>query len=103
SPPLGFSEPRLVEAAIRQMRELPTYHTFNGRSNEAMIELAEALLKIAPKGLGQVRFANSGSGANHQAAKMVWFYNNAIGRPRKKKIISRVRAYHGIAVFSGSM
>jgi len=100
---LGFSEQRLVDAAIRQMQALPTYHIFNGRSNEPMIELAEALLKIAPKGLGKVLFANSGSEANDQAAKIVWFYNNAIGRPRKKKIISRVRAYHGITVFSGSM
>ena len=100
---LGFSEKRLVEAAMRQMEKLPTYHIFNGRSNEPMIELADALLKIAPKGLGKVLFANSGSEANDQAAKLVWFYNNAIGRPRKKKIISRVRAYHGITVFSGSM
>ena len=102
---LGFSEKRLVEAAISQMEKLPTYHIFNGRSNEPMIELAEALLKIAPKGLdkGKVLFANSGSEANDQAAKIVWFYNNAIGRPRKKKIISRVRAYHGITVFAGSM
>src|ERR1700759_287080 len=100
---LGFSEKRLVEAAIRQMEALPTYHTFQGRSNEAVIELAAALLKISPKGLGKVLFANSGSEANDQAAKIVWFYNNAIGRPRKKKIISRVRAYHGITVFSGSL
>jgi len=100
---LGFSEKRLVQAAVRQMEKLPTYHIFNGRSNEATIELAEALLKIAPKGLGKVLFANSGSEANDQAAKIVWFYNNAIGRPRKKKIISRVRAYHGITVFSGSL
>jgi 4-aminobutyrate--pyruvate transaminase len=100
---LGFNEKRLVDAAISQMQKLPTYHIFNGRANEPMIELAEALLKIAPKGLGKVLFANSGSEANDQAAKIVWFYNNAIGRPRKKKIISRVRAYHGITVFSGSM
>ena len=100
---LGFSEKRLVEAAVRQMEKLPTYHIFNGRSNEPMIELAEALLKIAPKGLGKVLFANSGSEANDQAAKIVWYYNNAIGRPRKKKIISRVRAYHGITVFAGSL
>src|ERR1700749_1357690 len=100
---LGFSEKRLVEAAIRQMERLPTYHTFQGRSNEAMIELPTALLKIAPDGLGKVLFANSGSEANDQAAKVVWFYNNAIGRPRKKKIISRERAYHGITVFSGSL
>ena len=100
---LGFSERRLVDAAIRQMEKLPTYHIFNGRSNEPLIELAEALLKISPKGLGKVLFANSGSEANDQAAKIVWFYNNALGRPRKKKIISRVRAYHGITVYSGSM
>jgi 4-aminobutyrate---pyruvate transaminase len=100
---LGFSEKRLVDAAISQMERLPTYHIFNGRANEPMIELAEALLKIAPKGLGKVLFANSGSEANDQAAKLVWFYNNAIGRPRKKKIISRERAYHGITVFAGSM
>src|SRR5689334_6197287 len=100
---LGFSERRLVDAAIRQMEKLPTYHIFNGRSNEPLIELAEALLRISPKGLGKVLFANSGSEANDQAAKLVWFYNNAIGRPRKKKIISRVRAYHGITVFAGSM
>src|SRR6201995_5066154 len=58
---LGFSEKRLVDAAIRQMQALPTYHTFNGRSNEAMIELAAALLKIAPKGLPKGLFAKSRS------------------------------------------
>jgi 4-aminobutyrate--pyruvate transaminase len=81
------------------MQQLPTYHTFNGRSNEVMIELAAALLKISPKGLGKVLFAISCSEANDQSAKNVWFYNNAIGPPRKKKIISRVRAYHGITLF----
>ena len=69
---LGFSEKRLVEAAVRQMEKLPTYHIFNGRSTEPTIELAEALLKITPKGLGKVLFANSGSEANDQAAKIVW-------------------------------
>ena len=100
---LGFSEKRLVEAARRQMEQLPTYHIFNSRSTEPSIEAAEELLKIVPKGLGKVLFANSGSEANDQAAKIVWFYNNALGRPRKKRIIGRVRGYHGITVFSGSM
>lgn len=100
---LGFSEPRLVEAAYKQMQKLPTYHIFGGRSTEPSIELATELLKLAPKGLSKVLFANSGSEANDQAAKLVWFYHNAIGKPRKKKIIGRVRGYHGITVFSGSM
>src|SRR6201994_3921120 len=101
---LGFNEKRLVDAAVRQMEKLPTYHIFQGRSNEPMIELAEDLLKIASKGLGKVLFANSGSEANDQAAKLVWFYKNAIGRPgQKKKVTSPVRAYPAIPVFAGSL
>jgi 4-aminobutyrate--pyruvate transaminase len=100
---LGFSEKRLTQAAMRQMEALPTYHIFGGRSTEPSIALAEELLKIAPKGLGKVLFANSGSEANDQAAKLVWFYHNAIGKPLKKRIIGRVRGYHGITVFAGSM
>jgi 4-aminobutyrate--pyruvate transaminase len=100
---LGFSEKRLIEAAVRQMEQLPTYHIFGGRSTEPSIELAEALLRIAPRSLSKVLFANSGSEANDQAAKLVWFYNNALGRPQKKRIIGRHRGYHGITVFSGSL
>ena len=100
---LGFSEQRLVQAATRQMEALPSYHIFNGRSNEPSIELAERLLRIAPAGLAKVLFANSGSEANDQAAKLVWYYHNAIGKPRKKKIIARVRGYHGVTIYAASM
>lgn len=100
---LGFSEKRLVEAATRQMETLPYYHLFNHRSVEPSIELAERLLDIAPAGLGKVLFANSGSEANDQAIKLVWYYNNARGRPEKKKIISRWRGYHGVTIASGSL
>ena len=100
---LGFSEQRLVQAATRQMEALPSYHIFNGRSNEPSIELAERLLRIAPAGLTKVLFANSGSEANDQAAKLVWYYHNAIGKPRKKKIIARVRGYHGVTIYAASM
>ncbi len=100
---LGFSEARLVQAATRQMEQLPTYHIFNGRGNEPSIELAEALLRIVPAGLEKVLFANSGSEANDQAAKLVWYYHNAIGKPRKKKIIARIRGYHGVTIYAASM
>ncbi|MEP9380534.1 aspartate aminotransferase family protein [Aquabacter sp. CN5-332] len=100
---LGFSEERLVDAAIRQMRELPFYHTFGGKSHEAGIELAERLLKLAPVPMSKVFFANSGSEANDTAIKLIWYYHNAIGKPEKKKIISRVRAYHGVTVASASL
>jgi 4-aminobutyrate--pyruvate transaminase len=100
---LGFSEERLVEAAIRQMRQLPTYHVFAHKSHEPAIELAERLLAIAPAPMSKVFFANSGSEAVDSAMKLVWYYNNAVGRPQKKKIISRQRAYHGVTIAAASL
>jgi len=100
---LGFDNERLVEAAVRQLRALPFYHGFGGRSHPPIIELAEMLLARAPVPMSRVFFANSGSEANDTAIKMIWYANNAWARPRKKKIIGRVRGYHGITVAAGSV
>ncbi|GAN76545.1 aspartate aminotransferase family protein [Acidisphaera rubrifaciens] len=100
---LGFDNERLVEAAARQMRQLPFYHGFTAKSHEPMIELAEMLLARAPVPMHRVFFANSGSEANDTAIKMVWYYNNAIGRPQKKKLIGRVKGYHGITLAASSL
>jgi 4-aminobutyrate--pyruvate transaminase len=100
---LGFSEPRLVNAAMLQMQKLPFYHSFGGKSHETAIELAERLIALAPVPMSKVFFANSGSEANDTAMKIVWYYHNAIGKPEKKKIISRIRAYHGVTIASASL
>ncbi len=100
---VGFGEPRLVEAAARQMSRLPYYHSFSGKSSEPTIDLAERLVKMSPAGLDRVFFTNSGSEANDTVVKLVWFYNNAIGRPEKKKFIARLGGYHGITVAAGSL
>jgi 4-aminobutyrate--pyruvate transaminase len=100
---LGFGEERLVEAAARQMRELPYYHGFASKSHMPMIDLAERLKELAPLPMSHVFFANSGSEATDTVVKLVWYYNNALGRPEKKKIISRMKAYHGVTVASASM
>ncbi len=100
---LGFSEQRLVEAAYRQMKQLPFYHSFGGKSHETAIELAERLIGLSPVPMSKVFFANSGSEANDTAVKMIWYYHNSIGKPEKKKIISRLRAYHGVTVASASL
>src|ERR1051326_851266 len=76
---LGFSERRLAEAAHRQMSELPFYHSFGGKVPAIATELAEKLVSMAPKGLGRVLFANSGSEGNDTAVKRGWYYNNALG------------------------
>jgi 4-aminobutyrate--pyruvate transaminase len=100
---LGFSERRLAEAAYKQMCELPFYHSFAGKVPAISTELAERLIGIAPPGMTKVLFANSGSEANDTAIKLAWYVNNALGRPQKKKIISRQRAYHGVTIASGSL
>ncbi|HET7718215.1 MAG TPA: aspartate aminotransferase family protein, partial [Bauldia sp.] len=100
---IGYGEERLVQAAADQMRKLPYYHSFSGKANQPSIDLAEKLVAMTPGRLTRAFFANSGSEANDSIVKMVWYYNNAIGRPQKKKIISRIRGYHGITVASGSL
>ena len=100
---LGFSNARLAKAGCEALRSLPYYHTFNHRSNEAAIALAEMLVALAPVPMSKAFFANSGSEANDTAVKLVWYYHNAIGKPAKKKIIARRNAYHGVTVAAASL
>jgi 4-aminobutyrate---pyruvate transaminase len=100
---VGFNEPRLVNAAAAQMSKLPYYHIFGHKSHEPAIQLAEKLVAMTPAQLTRVFFTNSGSEANDTVVKMVWYYNNALGRPKKKKFLARHKAYHGITVASGSL
>ncbi|MDH3239176.1 MAG: aspartate aminotransferase family protein [Alphaproteobacteria bacterium] len=100
---LGFSEPRLAAAAKRQMETLGFYHLFSGKSHAPAIELAERLLAMVPAPFARVFFANSGSEVVDTAIKLAWYANNALGRPAKKKIISRRRAYHGVTIAAASL
>ena len=100
---LGYDNEELVEAAAAQMRKLPFAHLFTAKSHDPGIELAEKLKEIAPVPISKVFFCNSGSEANDSQMKMIWYMNNALGRPNKKKIISRVKAYHGVTIASASL
>jgi 4-aminobutyrate---pyruvate transaminase len=100
---VGFGEERLVAAAAAQMRQLPYYHSFSHKSHPSAIALAERLVRMAPGKMSKAHFTSSGSEANDLAIKMIWYYNNALGRPQKKKIISRQRAYHGVSIASASL
>ncbi|TNE39329.1 MAG: aspartate aminotransferase family protein [Alphaproteobacteria bacterium] len=99
----GFGEQELVKAAVDQMQKLPYYHAFASKSTSPGIKLAEKLLEIAPVEMSRVFFVNSGSEANDTVVKLVWYYNNSRGRPQKKKIISRQKAYHGVTVAAASL
>jgi len=100
---LGFSEKRLADAAYKQLLSLPYYHTFYAKGHLPSVDLAEQLIKLAPVPMSKVLFQCSGSEANDAAIKLVWYYHNAIGKPEKRKIIGRVRGYHGNTVASVSV
>jgi len=100
---LGFGEEALVEAATVQMRKLPYYHTLASKSVMPSIELAERLAKYVPIPNAKFYFANSGSEANDFLIKFLWMYNNAIGRPAKKKVIARINGFHGATIAATSL
>lgn len=100
---VGFSEPRLVQAATQQMSKLPFYHNFGHKGHSPLIDLAEKLVTIAPVPMSKAFFTNSGSEANDTAMKMIWYRSNALGQPQRKKLISRIRGYHGVTIASASL
>lgn len=100
---LGYGVEELAETAAEQMRKLAYSHLFAGRSHEPAVELAEKLKSMVPFPASKVFFGNSGSDANDTQIKLVWYYNNALGRPKKKKIISRLKGYHGVTIGSASL
>ena len=100
---VGFHERRLIDAATLQMQKLPYYHNFAHRSHGPAIDLAEKLIELAPVPMSKVFFTNSGSEANDTILKMLWYRSNSMGKPEKKKVISRVRGYHGVTIASASM
>src|SRR5437016_14009244 len=100
---LGYGNEELVEAAAAQMRKLSFGHLFSAKSHDPAIELAEKLKEIAPVPISKVFFCSSGSEANDTQVKLVWYMNNALGRPNKKKIVSRLKGYHGVTVAAASL
>ena len=100
---LGYGNEELVEVAREQMLKLPFTHLFGGKSHDPAIELAEKLKEWAPMPVSKVFFGASGSDANDTQIKLMWYYNNAIGRPKKKKIIARLKGYHGVTIASASL
>lgn len=100
---VGYGRPEIAEAIADQARELAYYHAYVGHGTEASITLAKMVLDRMPAGMSKVYFGLGGSDANTTNVKLVWYYNNILGRPEKKKIISRWRGYHGSGLVNGSL
>jgi len=99
----GYGRQEIAEAIADQARELAYYHAYVGHGTEASITLAKMILDRAPAHMSKVYFGLSGSDANETNIKLIWYYNNILGRPEKKKIISRWRGYHGSGLMTGSL
>jgi 4-aminobutyrate--pyruvate transaminase len=100
---LGYGNEELADTAAAQMKKLPFSHLYNGKSHDLAIELAEKLKEMAPVPISKVFFCNSGSEANDTQIKLVWYMNNALGRPKKKKIIGRLKGFHGLTIGAASL
>jgi L-2,4-diaminobutyrate transaminase len=100
---IGYGNAEMAEALRDQASKLAYYHTFASMGNEPVAQLAQRLVTMAPGAMSKVFFGNSGSDANDTQVKLVWYYNNVLGRPEKKKIISRDRGYHGVTVVAASL
>jgi L-2,4-diaminobutyrate transaminase len=100
---VGYGRTEIAEAIAKQAHELAYYHAYVGHGTEASITLAQMIIERAPKNMSRVYFGQSGSDANETNIKLIWYYNNILGRTEKKKIISRWRGYHGSGVMTGSL
>ncbi|OBA70068.1 class III aminotransferase [Mycobacterium sp. 1554424.7] len=99
---LGYSQPRLVDAAARQMAVLPFWASYDHRTNNVALALADDLASMAPIPMGRTFFANSGSEAVDSAIKLAWYYHNCAGRSGRVKILSHERGFHGTTIASAS-
>lgn len=100
---VGYGQQSIIDAISEQANQLAYYHSYVGHGTEASITLSKMILDRAPDNMSKVYFGLSGSDANETNIKLVWYYNNILGRPEKKKIISRWRGYHGSGLMSGSL
>ncbi|WP_026381079.1 aminotransferase [Afifella pfennigii] len=100
---VGYGRQEIADAIYAQAKELAYYHAYAGHSNEQVIRLSERIVSRVGLGMQRIYWGLSGSDANETNIKLVWYMNNVLGRPDKKKIISRQRGYHGSGVMTGSL
>ncbi len=100
---VGYGRQQIAEAIAAQAKQLAYYHAYVGHGTEVSITLSKMILDRAPETMSKVYFGLGGSDANETAVKLVWYVNNILGRPEKKKIISRWRGYHGSGLMTGSL
>jgi putrescine aminotransferase len=100
---VGYGRRELVDAATRQLLDLPYYNSFFQTSTPTQIELARTLAELTPPGLKHFFFANSGSEANDTIIRLARLYWALMGKPNKRTFIGRTWGYHGSSVATSSL
>lgn len=100
---VGYGREELAEAGYKALKELPYYNAFFQTTHPYVAELSQKLAEVTPKGIERFFFANSGSEGNDSAVKMIRFYWNLKKQPKKKIIIAREKAYHGVTMAAASL
>ena len=100
---VGYGRAEIAEALRAEASRLGYYHAFSSMATAAPALLAERILSLCPVPMARVFFGTSGSDANDTQVKLVWYYNNVLGRPAKKKIVSRTHGYHGVTVMAAGL
>ncbi|HNP35521.1 MAG TPA: aminotransferase [Woeseiaceae bacterium] len=100
---VGYGRTEIADAIYEQAKQLAYYHTYVGHSNEPLIRLSRRIIDMAPENMRTVFYGLSGSDANETQIKLAWYYQNIVGQPKRRKIISRKRGYHGSGIYTGSL
>ncbi len=100
---VGYGNRDLAEEGCEALKTLPYYNHFFKTTNPYTVELAAKLASLLPEGHDHVLFANSGSEANDSALKLIRYYWNLRGKPKKKIHVSRDYAYHGVTFAAASL
>ncbi|MCP4493577.1 MAG: aspartate aminotransferase family protein [Gammaproteobacteria bacterium] len=100
---MGYSQPDLIDAASRQIEQLPYYNAFFKTSHPPAAELSGLLSEITPAHMNHTFFTSSGSEANDTVIRMIWRHWDVLGKPEKRIIISRKNAYHGSTIAASSL
>jgi adenosylmethionine-8-amino-7-oxononanoate aminotransferase len=100
---VGYGRQEIVEAVTAQMRKLPAYSAYDDLSTRPATELADRIAAIAPMDDAKVFFTSGGAEAIETAAKLARRYWHHVGQPERRVVISRERAYHGMAAYGTSL
>jgi len=100
---IGYGNEQMAAAIAEQAKKLAFYQALTSYGTDIAALYSAKLLELSPVPMSKVFFGSSGSDANDSIIKMIWYYHNCLGKPEKKKIISRRHGYHGSSVFAAGL